>query len=255
MSIFREYDIRGIVPDELDDETVRKIGYALSRRIDGDYVAVGYDARLHSPQLFSALASGLASGGKTILKMGMVPTPVNYFAHYQPLGRLLPERGLEDPDRTPAAAVMITGSHNPPEYNGFKITVAHRPFFGEDLYALGREVEAMETPLPSEPDVIPIRARELYIDYMVEHFSHLRGMRSRSSTTAETAWRGRSFRRSSTVWRSTPRDSTRSPTEPFPIIIPTLPSMRTSPTSEPLCDMRDTTWRSLSTAMPTASPS
>jgi len=81
MSIFREYDIRGIVPGELNEEMVTKIGYALAGKIPGEYVAVGYDARRHAPTLFGWLAAGLAAGGKTLLDMGMVPTPVNYFAH------------------------------------------------------------------------------------------------------------------------------------------------------------------------------
>ena len=183
MSIFREYDIRGIVPGELNEEMVTKIGYALAGKIPGEYVAVGYDARLHAPTLFGWLAAGLAAGGKTVLDMGMVPTPVNYFAHYQPLESLLPPEALrgrgEVGGATPSAAVMITGSHNPPEYNGFKITVEHRPFFGEDLYALGREVAAMERPPRAEPRILPIRARERYIEVLTEAFASLRGLKQR----------------------------------------------------------------------------
>ncbi len=80
MSIYREYDIRGIFEKELNKESVTKIGYALAKRIEGEYVAVGYDARSHSPILFDYLLQGLNAGGKVVLDMGMVPTPVNYFA-------------------------------------------------------------------------------------------------------------------------------------------------------------------------------
>ncbi len=168
MSIYREYDIRGIFEKELNESSVMGIGYALAKRIAGDYVAVGYDARTHSPQLFEYLVAGLNAGGKIVLDMGLVPTPVNYFANYQEF------EGL-----TPSASVMITGSHNPPEYNGFKITVDKTPFFGEDIYALGREVEAATMPLHVERNVIGIDAKNRYIDYMVAQFEHLRGLKER----------------------------------------------------------------------------
>ena len=135
MSIYREYDIRGIYEKELNEESVTKIGYALAGKIDGEYVAVGYDARSHSPILFEYLVAGLNAGGKKVLDMGLVPTPVNYFTNYQEWDGI-----------TPSASIMITGSHNPSEYNGFKITVNKAPFFGEDIYALGRECDAMQKP-------------------------------------------------------------------------------------------------------------
>ena len=83
MSIYREYDIRGIFEKELNKESVTRIGYALASRIEGEFVAVGYDARSHSPVLFEYLTNGLNAGGKTVLDMGLVPTPVNYFASFQ----------------------------------------------------------------------------------------------------------------------------------------------------------------------------
>ena len=168
MSIFREYDIRGIVPSELNEATVTKIGFALAGKIGGEYVAVGYDARTHSPELFEYLVAGLNAGGKTVLAMGLVPTPVNYFANYQSF------EGI-----TPSASVMITGSHNPGEYNGFKITVDKKPFFGEQIYALGREIAAMPMPGKKERAVVDVDVRSRYIDYMAEQFAHLRGMKEK----------------------------------------------------------------------------
>lgn len=168
MSIYREYDIRGIYEKELNEESVTKIGYALAMKIRGTYVAVGYDARSHSPILFEYLVAGLNAGGKIVLDMGMVPTPVNYFANYQKFD------GIEA-----SASVMITGSHNPSEYNGFKITVDQAPFFGEDIYALGRRIETMNMPEKVKREVITINAKERYIDYMVENFTHLKGMKER----------------------------------------------------------------------------
>ncbi len=170
MSIFREYDIRGIVGKELNEESVTKIAYGLSKRIDGDYVAVGYDARTHSPELFGYICNGLALGGKKILGMGLVPTPVNYFANYI-------EFEIDGNKVTTSASIMITGSHNPKEYNGFKITVNKAPFFGEDIYSLGREVQNLELPdtLPS-PTIYEVDVAGRYIEFMVEHFEGLKGL-------------------------------------------------------------------------------
>ncbi len=168
MSIYREYDIRGIFEKELNEETVTKIGFALSAHIQGEYVAVGYDARSHSPVLFEYLVAGLNAGGKTVLGMGLVPTPVNYFSNYQAFDGI-----------SPSASIMITGSHNPPEYNGFKITVEQAPFFGEQIYALGREIDAMEFPQKAERRVKEIDALERYKAYMIREFAHLKGMKER----------------------------------------------------------------------------
>ena len=168
MSIYREYDIRGIYEKELNEESVTKIGYALAMNICGKYVAVGYDARSHSPVLFEYLVAGLNAGGKIVLDMGLVPTPVNYFASYESFD------GIEA-----SASVMITGSHNPSQYNGFKMTVDKTPFFGEDIYALGRRIESMSMPAKVKREVIGIDAKERYIEYMVENFSHLKGMKER----------------------------------------------------------------------------
>jgi phosphomannomutase/phosphoglucomutase len=170
LSIYREYDIRGIFEKELNEETVTKIGFALAKRIRsvGEYAAVGYDARTHSPVLFEYLAAGLNAGGVKVLGMGLVPTPVNYFCNYQEFNGI-----------TPSASVMITGSHNPSEYNGFKITVDRAPFFGEQIYALGDEVEKMEMPETAQRQVAGIDALSRYTAYMLKEFAHLKGMKER----------------------------------------------------------------------------
>ena len=169
MSIYREYDIRGIYEKELNEQSVTRIGYALSSKISGEYVAVGYDARSHSPILFEYLVRGLNAGGKKVLDMGMVPTPVNYFTNYQEWDGI-----------TPSASVMITGSHNPSEYNGFKITIDKAPFFSEDIYALGRECEAMgQLPHVTTREVTKIDAVTRYVDFLVNEFQHLKAMPTR----------------------------------------------------------------------------
>jgi len=165
MSIYREYDIRGIFEKELNEKSVTRIEYGLASKINGEYVAVGYDARSHSPVLFEYLVRGLNAGGKKVLDMGMVPTPVNYFTNYQEWDGI-----------TPSASVMITGSHNPSEYNGFKITIDKAPFFGEEIYALGRECEAMDEVPHTNRDVTKIDAVTRYVDFMVKEFNHLKAM-------------------------------------------------------------------------------
>ena len=168
MSIYREYDIRGIFEKELNEESVVRIGYVLASKIKGEYVSVGYDARSHSPILFEYLVHGLNAGGKKVLDMGLVPTPVNYFTNYQEWD------GIQ-----PSASVMITGSHNPSEYNGFKITVDKTPFFGEDIYALGRECELTIFPEKVQRDVMQIDAKNRYIDFLISEFQHLKGMKTK----------------------------------------------------------------------------
>jgi phosphomannomutase/phosphoglucomutase len=177
-TIFREYDIRGIFEQELNEHSVKLIGFYLGRKIgDTGIVAIGYDARSHSPQLRDWLASGLNAAGCTVLDMGMVVTPVNYFVNYQPIEDLNPNLSTHS---TIDASIMITGSHNPPEYNGFKITIDRAPFFGEQIYALGREIVAdVDRVIPDDTRTIPIDVRTPYIDYMLEQFAHLRGLKKR----------------------------------------------------------------------------
>ncbi len=179
-SIFREYDIRGIFEKELNEESVKRIGYHLGKKVGGNkVVTVGYDARAHSPLLKAYLASGLNAAGCTVLDMGMVATPVNYFANYQTIESLLPHpaSNIRHPEHSPDASVMITGSHNPPEYNGFKITLDRAPFFGEQIYALGDEIVSdADRVIPDNPKTIAIDVKTPYINFMVNAFSALKGL-------------------------------------------------------------------------------
>ena len=164
-SIFREYDIRGIYEQELNEQSVKLIGYYLGQKIGGDkVVSIGYDARSHSPILRDFLTSGLNAAGCQVLDMGMVATPVNYYSNY------IDFNGL-----TTDASIMITGSHNPSEYNGFKMTVDKSPFFGNDIYALGDEIIANQSKvIPDNTTKTDIDVKTPYIKYMVEQFSHLK---------------------------------------------------------------------------------
>ena len=164
-SIFREYDIRGIFEKELNETSVKLIGYYLGRKIGGDKViSIGYDARSHSPILRDYLTSGLNAAGCKVLDMGMVATPVNYYSNY-----------IDFDGITTDASIMITGSHNPSEYNGFKITVDKSPFFGADIYALGDEIIANQNfVIDNNITKTDIDVKTPYINFMVKQFEHLK---------------------------------------------------------------------------------
>jgi len=169
--IFREYDIRGIFEKDLNEKVVKLIGYFLAKRIKDEYVLVSHDARTHSPVLHNWLVSGLNKAGKKVISAGMIPTGVNYFANFKPLC-------LEGVGKVNiGASIQITGSHNPPEYNGFKITIDKKPFFGKDIYDLGDEIiKNSDLEIEDNFEVIEYNLKKDYIDYIVNQFSHLKGM-------------------------------------------------------------------------------
>ncbi len=166
-SIFREYDIRGVYPHELSEAVVKNIGYHFAlevkkRVLNAKFISVGYDARLHSPQLADWLISGINYAGLEVLSMGLVPTPVNYFSNF-----------IDFDGKETSASIMITGSHNPPEYNGFKITIDRQPFFGQDIYTLGERVLLDTKEIKDNSLSTAINAKEQYIDYIVNEFKDL----------------------------------------------------------------------------------
>ena len=172
-TLFRQYDIRGIVNKELNIENTKLIGYFLGLTIKEKfesvpYIIVGYDIRTHSNMLFEALISGLNLASCKVLNIGLVATGVNYFASYQ-------EYLINNITIKPNASIMITGSHNAKNYNGFKITINNEPFFADDLITLyERIINSKNIEIPSNLDFIKIDAKKLYIDYMLNQFSHLK---------------------------------------------------------------------------------
>jgi phosphomannomutase len=133
-TVLREYDIRGIIGETLGADDARAIGRGfatLLRRARGDgtrsKVAVGYDGRVSSVMLEEALVAGLLDSGVDVVRIGMGPTPMLYYA----------EASAEDVH----GGIQITGSHNPVNYNGFKLVFQGAPFFGADILKLGAMAE------------------------------------------------------------------------------------------------------------------
>ena len=125
-TVLREYDIRGVVDAGLTTADANAIGRAFGTRVRGEggsHVCVGYDGRLSSPGFEAALVDGLTAAGMDVSRIGLGPTPMLYYSVYH-----------QDAD----GGVMITGSHNPPDQNGFKFMLGKGPFYGDDIAGLGR---------------------------------------------------------------------------------------------------------------------
>ncbi len=127
--IFREYDVRGRVGDDLTDETVLALGRGFGThavRTGAATLALGRDCRLSSPAFRDAIAAGLLSAGANVVDVGICPTPLLYFS--------ILRFGLD-------GGVMVTGSHNPPEFNGFKLCVGPSTLYGEQIQEIRRLIE------------------------------------------------------------------------------------------------------------------
>lgn len=128
--IFREYDVRGDAKEDLDDQTVRTLGLGFGSKLlrtGGKTLVLGRDVRLSSPRIHNAMLEGLTGAGLNVIDLGVVPTPLLYFAIIQ----LKTDGG-----------VMITGSHNPPEFNGFKLNIGKDSIYGEEIQSLYHLIEA-----------------------------------------------------------------------------------------------------------------
>ncbi len=157
-TLLREYDIRGVVGKTLNGADARALGRSFGtviRRGGGRHVVVGYDGRLSSPTLAEELVAGLAASGCDVTVIGQSPTPMLYFAAHH----LEADGGIE-----------ITGSHNPPDYNGFKMVCQGAPFFGSDIQALGRMAAAGDWET-GEGTVGEHDLFDAYVDRLLEGFS------------------------------------------------------------------------------------
>lgn len=125
--IFREYDIRGVWNDQFDSDFSFHLGRALVtflkkyRNVSEPHISIGHDARLSCPEIVQALSSGIQKSGGHVTLLGLITSPISYFSTFT-----LPIHG----------AFMVTGSHNPPEFNGFKISAGKTTIFGEDVQKL-----------------------------------------------------------------------------------------------------------------------
>lgn len=133
--IFREYDVRGVVGEDLTPDVARQLGRAYGSQLREDLdlsapsVALGYDNRLSSEELAGAFAEGLQAAGAQVTHVGLVPTPALYFAVHH--------LGCD-------AGIQVTGSHNPPDYNGFKMLTAGGPFYGRSIQELRRRIDSRD---------------------------------------------------------------------------------------------------------------
>ena len=155
-TVLREYDIRGIIGETLGPDDARAIGRGfatLLKRAGGSKVAVGYDGRVSSPMLEHALVEGLTCSGVDVVRVGMGPTPMLYYA----------EASMEDVQ----GGIQITGSHNPANYNGFKMVFMGRPFFGADIRLLG-EMAAAGDWLDGQGEAQSREILGAYIDRLLE---------------------------------------------------------------------------------------
>jgi phosphomannomutase len=153
-SIFKAYDIRGVVPITLDAEVAEGLGRAFgsaARAAGEKTVAVGRDGRLSGPALVEALISGLVATGIEVIDVGAVTTPMLYFAAHT-LSR---------------SGIQVTGSHNPKDYNGFKMVLAGRAIYGDEIQGLRRVMEADSATLAPGGSVRKVDVTEAYTQRIV----------------------------------------------------------------------------------------
>jgi phosphomannomutase len=157
-TILREYDIRGIVGQTLSAADAQAVGraYALTlAAAGGNRVATGYDGRLTSPEFEAALVEGLRMEGADVVRIGRGPTPMLYYA--------AATLGVD-------GGIMVTGSHNPPDYNGFKFVLGGKPFYGSAIRALGDTALGLGAPHGSRGRVEERPIRDAYVDRILRDY-------------------------------------------------------------------------------------
>ncbi|MBX7230661.1 MAG: phosphomannomutase/phosphoglucomutase [Bdellovibrionales bacterium] len=163
--IFREYDVRGRFNEDFDADFAFHLGQAYITILNKKYgeknptVALGQDARLSSQTLVDALSSGMKKCGAKVLNLGLVTSPITYFSTF----------ALENIH----GAIMVTGSHNPPEYNGFKISVGKSTIFGDDIKALEKIIKNSEFTSTSGGHEKKFDIFPLYIERYQKEFGKL----------------------------------------------------------------------------------
>ena len=163
--IFREYDIRGLHATELTDETAEAVGHAFATRIraeGGTRVALGQDVRPSSERLARAAERGMVRAGLQVQRVGVVPTPALYYA--------VASRGLD-------GGMQITGSHNPPEFNGFKMAKRKLPLYGAEIQEMLRAIRSGELTVGEGGGAVDAPILDDYRAMLVERCTSPKGLR------------------------------------------------------------------------------
>jgi phosphomannomutase len=161
-TVLREYDIRGVVGETLSAADARAIGRAFALILSesgGSRVAIGYDGRLTSPELEAALIDGLLIEGADVVRIGRGPTPMLYYA--------AATLGVD-------GGIMVTGSHNPPDYNGFKLVLRGKPFYGAAIQRLGEIALGLGVPQQIGGEVAEHSIRDEYIARLARDYDGTR---------------------------------------------------------------------------------
>ncbi|NUB14189.1 phosphomannomutase [Azospirillum brasilense] len=162
-TVLREYDIRGIVGSTLTAADARAVGRAFGTvvaRGGGKTVCVGYDGRLSSPELEAAMVEGLVACGLHVLRIGLGPTPMLYFATR---------------DREAAAGIMITGSHNPPDYNGIKMMLGKGPVYGQQILDIGT-IASKADYVSGEGSSEQLDIKDAYVERLLRDYDGIRDL-------------------------------------------------------------------------------
>ncbi len=163
--IFREYDIRGIVDSDFNQDFAYQLGRAFCEYIYSLgqspplQITVGHDARLSSPLLTKHLEKGLSDSGAKVLHLGLITTPISYYSTF----------ALENID----GSIMVTGSHNPPNYNGFKISVGQSTLFGKNIQDLRDIIEKNQYTSQPKGSIQPFNIFPHYIKRYTEEFQYI----------------------------------------------------------------------------------
>jgi len=163
--VFKAYDIRGEVPRDLNPAFAMLLGRSLAARAKAaqvDNIVIGYDGRLSSPELAQALSAGICEGGVAVTDLGMVPTPLVYFAAHH-LGT--------------GSGVAITGSHNPPQYNGFKMMMAGGTLYGQSITDLQQEMGKPKSVATTSGEIKSVDIKPIYLQRVTNDIKLARPMK------------------------------------------------------------------------------
>ncbi len=166
-SVFREYDIRGIVGENIDEQFACVLGKAFALHLkqalnkENLTVSIGYDARVSSKDLFNALCYGFNTQNVKVIDIGLVSTPVAYFSLFN-----LPIDG----------GVMITASHNPPQYNGFKLSVGKNTIFGQEIQTIKKIMQTIDKTNMGKAEYGSYDIIKDYTNYMLNQFQELKNI-------------------------------------------------------------------------------